>query len=262
MRKSEYLKQQVALTPNVIFERKYIPEIAKTWVEYGYNPNYLLDENDNFYNILEDYFKTKKELKADGQTYGKYNIAHYCFQREEDMRIYKKLFDLIKNSFCGFYDVRKKRYFKSSEIYPYAEWYLYMMGRGRDYYGLDKPVKGFADHSFEEKIYDTLCDKYSAFFNNIAALFIATDVTQYLEEKSICDKSINKNNVDLFLRYGPKAGYIFDAEKMEYRKPKNFKDFAYDLHTRYWFHDPRKGYHIDAPYKWAPDAPTPEELEG
>ena len=54
--------------------------------------------------------------------------------------------------------------------------------------------------------------------------------------------------------------FIFDPEKMEYRKVKDFKEFTHFIHTRYWFHDPSKGYHKDAPYKWDADVPRLDDL--
>lgn len=257
MRRTESLKQQ---TPIRILRDEYLSEIKQEWERHGYDPNYLLDENDNFYNVLEDFYKSKDELKA--MSHWNAYINNYCFQRSDDVRIYKLLFDLARNSLCGFFNVKKRRYFRESEIYPYAEWYLDLIDRGKYFYlgrynDKDKDSFGYIERENE---FNELCNKYSAIFSNIGALLIAIDLTQYLDEKKICDKRITKSNVDKFLRYGPQAGYIFDPELMEYRKPKNFKEFAYDLHTRYWFRDPSKGYHIEAPYKWDPDIPTPEQL--
>lgn len=262
MRKSEYIKQQATSTPKRVLKDEFLPEIKKVWKQYGYDSDYLLDENDNFYNVLEDFFMSKDELQA-AQKRCSFATSDYCFERNNDVKLYRQLFDLARMSLCGFYYVKKHRYFKASEVHPYAEWYLDLMDRGKHYFMLDssedKDSEGYI--YFEEK-YETLCNKYSALFNNIAALLIAIDVTQYLEEKKICDKHITKNNVDKFLQYGPRAGYIFDAEEMKYRKPKDFKEFTHHLHTRYWFHDASKGYHIDAPYKWSPEIPLPEQLLG
>ena len=143
MRKSEYIKQQASLTPTRVLKDEFLPEIKKVWVQHGYDPDYLLDETDNFYNVLEDFFKSKEELK-DAQKIHRYAIDDYCFQRKDDVKIYRQLFNLAKESLCGFYYVSKHRYFFASEVFPYAEWYLDLMDRGRHYYGLDKEeVKDF-----------------------------------------------------------------------------------------------------------------------
>lgn len=258
MRKSEYIKSQAQ--PVRILRDEYLPEIKKVWVKYGYDPNYLLDETDNFHNILEDYFKNKHELKAE-QKYNKYAISDYCFQREDDVRTYFLLHSFIRDSLCGFYNVEEHRYFYSSEIYPYMEWYLESIDGGKKYflYPFEKDSDAYV--LYEDK-YNAICDKYSAIFNNIAALFIAIDVAQYFDEKKLYGKDITEKNAKQFLKFGPNAGCIYDAEMKGYRKPKDFDEFAYDLHTRYWFRDPSKGYHIDAPYKWDSDIPTPQELLG
>ena len=64
-----------------------------------------------------------------------------------------------------------------------------------------------------------------------------------------------EKNKDKYLVYGPFVGQIYDTETKCYRKPKNFEEFTHYLHTRYWFNDPSKGYHINAPYKWDKDVP-------
>lgn len=217
--------------------------IKKMWCKYGYDPNYLLDENDDFFNILTDFRMTKEQLEAESRMFS-HAYEEDAFQAADDAKTYIKLYNIAKNFLCGFYNTREYRYFSPGEISSYADWYLSSIKRGRDKFIL----------------YDEYFSKYNAIFSNIAALLIAADVTQYLDEKKICDKNITKSNVDKFLQYGPQAGYIFDPETMEYRKPENFEEFTHHLHTQYWFHDPAKGYHIDAPYKWNPDVPMPEEL--
>lgn len=254
MRKVEYKKQYVH--PTKILENSYLPEIKKMWVKYGYDPDYLLDENDNFYNVLEDFFLSKEQIKAERKIRS-YAIKEYCFQRENDVRVYRLLYDLARDSLCGFYNVKEHRYFTPAEVSPYAEWYLDSINRGRKYHlgSYKESEKDSEGYIYYEGKYEELHNKYSAILDNIAALFIAIDVTRFYDEKKLC----NKKGPERF-KYGPHTGQIFDIETRVYRKPVNFEEFAHDLHTRYWFNDPDKGYHIEAPYKWDKDIPTPENL--
>lgn len=261
MRISEFKKQQSQENISIL-TKEYLPEIKKVWVRYGHDPDYLLDVNNDFHNILTDYHKSKQEIRDMANpryTLGQERMEDYMFRVTEDVTTYRILYDKAKAYLCGFYRTDKKRYFSVNETALYAEWYLANIWCSRKEY-IGNARENTSHYDFMSHKYDSYLGKYQAIFSNIAALLIAADVTQYLDEKKICDKNITKSNVDKFLQYGPQAGYIFDPETMEYRKPENFEEFTHHLHTQYWFHDPAKGYHIDAPYKWDPDVPMPEEL--
>lgn len=264
MRKSEYLNKKNE-SPNKVLNQDYLPMIKKAWEEYGYDPDYLLTEHDGFYNILEDYHKSKNELKKmrpnrKGVTpFREENLDDYQFMVQEDIATYRRLYDYAKLNFCGFYDVEHHRYFSQDEVACYARWFFENSWRSREDY-----TQGFSENNsyFYElcRKYDALLDKYTAIMCNVAALLIAIDVTQYLDEKKLYHAHIKKENVRKFVKYGSYAGQIFDPEKMEYRKVKDFKEFTHFIHTRYWFHDPSKGYHKDAPYKWDADVPRLDDL--
>lgn len=262
MRKSEYLQQQ--LQPRTL-NPEYLPTIAKEWSRHGYSADYLLDENDGFYNILEDYHKSKDELKKlesckKGKILLKGETADdYRFMVQEDISVFWVLFKYAKLDFCGFYDVKNCRYFSQDEVARYAQWFIENNWCSREIFFKDfKEMNSL--YNEREREYCSILDKYTAFLCNIAALLIALDVSQYLDEKKVSGKTITEKNVTEFVKYGPYAGQVFDPEKMAYRKVRNFDDFAYAIHTQFWFHDPAKGYHTKARYKWNPDVPALDEL--
>lgn len=246
MRKSEYLKLQESFNDGGggILIKDHMPLIKEMWFKYGYEPNYLLDENDDFYNLLLDFRKDKDRLAVESQFFS-HAYEEDAFQAAEDAKVYKKLYDIAKNHLCGFYNVKKRRYFNPGEINPYAEWYLDSTRRTRDY---------------PRELYEEYFSKYSAMLENIAALLIAQDVSDYLDGEKMRNASITKNNVGMFLKKGPYAGMIFDPVSMEYRKPIDFEEYAHYIHTDYWFHDPKKGYKPDARYKWDSSVPMPNEM--
>lgn len=262
MRKSEYLQQQVQ--PRTL-NPEYLHEIAKVWNLYGYSADYLLDENNSFYNVLEDYHKSKreqKEMSSDKKgkvSFSGEHIDDYRFMVKEDISVFWTLFKYAKLDFCGFYDVNNSRYFTQDEVARYAEWFI-----SNNWCSLESFFEGYEKggslFNEREKEYCSILDKYTAFMCNIAALLIALDVSQYLDEKKVSGKTITEKNVTEFVKYGPYAGQVFDPEKMAYRKVRNFDDFAYAIHTQFWFHDPAKGYHTKARYKWNPDVPALDEL--
>lgn len=202
----------------------------------------------------------------------------YLFSIEEDQVIYRFLYDQAKAFFCGFYNVKKHDYFSIDEVAEYATWYLENLWvKRKDFFSMsfwlgdskftrgveiipDSPDSKKGLYNELETQYDMVHDKFQAIMCNIAAFLIAVDVSEYLDEKSVYNASPNKYNVNKFLKYGPHAGEIFDPEIMCYRKAKDFEEYAYHIHTDFWFHDPSKGYKPDAKYKWSQDIPDISEL--
>lgn len=264
MRKSEFVNKKNE-GPNKVLNQDYLPQIKKVWEDCGYDPDYLLTEHNGFYNVLEDYHKSKSELKKMRpdrrgiHPYGEDFIEDYQFMVKEDVQTYRRLYNIARLNFCGFYCVEQHRYFTQDEVARYAEWMLENTWCSRDSY-----TRGFNENNsyfFElQNKYDAILGKYTAIMCNIAALLIATDMTQYLEEKKLYRAHVKKENVRKFIRHGPYAGQIFDPESMQYRKVEDFAEFAHCIHTQYWFHDPSKGYHKDAPYKWDADVPHLDRL--
>lgn len=255
MRKSDYLKQQSAASKPVILNAEYLPDIKKEWQKYGYDPNYLLDTTNDFYNILEDYHLGKREVRALSPAFRE----DYLFMLDEDAFTYRLLFNRAKNYFCGFYNVRKRKYFSRDEVAVYATWHLDNIGnsRGRYMTGIEE---GTSSYKYFENLYDTIHGKFVSLMCNISALLIAIDVTEYLDSRKMYHANITKSNVEKFLRLGFHAGEIFDPTEMRYRKPKDFDEYAYYIHTDFWFSDPSKGYKPDATYKWDKDIPSLKQL--
>ena len=229
MRRKDFIQKNVASAR--IIKADYLSVVKEKWSKYGYDPDMYLDENNDLYNILEEFIPTKEELKRDSFS-RKYECA--AWQVKEDYRSYKQATDFARNNFCGFYDVKEKRYVRPEEIPDFADYYLIAV-----YYSSAQKIK----------------DKFYEIFDALAAHFIASDVIDFLESKSMYRKPISLKNIDKFNRYGPHAGEIFDPEEMCYRKPKNFEEYTHYLHTNYWFHDPSKGYRPEARYKWNPNIP-------
>ena len=229
MRKKDFISKSTPAAP--ILNPNHLPLVREIWEKNGYDPDMYLNENDDFYNILEDFIPTKEQLKKDSFTY-KYQCA--AWQIQEDVYSFKSALNFTRYNFCGLYDVVEKRYVRPEEVPIFADYYL---------------------RCFYQGWISEFRDKFYAIFDSLAAHFIAMDVITYLESKSMYRVLPNEKNIDLFLRYGIHAGEIFDPDEVRYRKPKNFDEYAYYIHTDYWFHDPEKGYKPDSIYKWNPAIP-------
>lgn len=248
MRKSDFYKQQ-ALQNSSVINKDYLPQIIKVWQENGYDPDYLLDTKNNFYNVLEDYHLSNPELKKlDKSGYGATELDRYIFSINNDISTYRLLYFRSRDYFCGFYNVKKHAYFSQDEVACYALWNLSNVWERSDTYG--------------EERYDSVAEKYQAIMCNVAALQIAEDVTQYYDEKKMCDAKLTMKNLSTFVYRKFHVGKIFDPEEMRFRKPKDFKEFTHYIHTQYWFYDPSKGYRPDAPYKWDESIPDISLLIG
>lgn len=249
MRKSEYIRQTALQQP--ILSKEFIDEITDVWLKYGYDPEYLLDTNDDFHNILADYHLTESELKNLARTPGgNMQIERYKYTVAEDVRTYKALYDRAKEYFCGFYNVPKNTYFSPEEVACYALW---------DYSILAESRKSSNGYSYYNQRFDCRAEKYKAIMCNVAAFLIAEDVIEYLQGYNSLD--ILKKRIKKMTSHGIHANEIFDSEQMCYREPKDFDEFAHLIHTEYWFRDKSKGYTPDAKYKWDDSIPSIKQLK-